>query len=221
MLFRLDLKKFMKCMEAGQLDKPEAFITTINASVCNISQTTNKPKNVYYFKKIGKISGISIYRNRKQIHKLDEYVDKNTPIAYCEGYICILVRLYDYPTNTYSIASKIIRLSSCKSYTRSVATHNHGATCRSIRLARLTAFSRRGVVYSVSYMPWTAKVDIIACHRSAVAMIASICLHAAKCVPIADMVLVNDMLAVEVDRRRIAVVILRPFSIAQLTLVME
>ena len=36
-LYRLDIKKFMKCMEAGQLDKPEAFIKKIYSNVANIS----------------------------------------------------------------------------------------------------------------------------------------------------------------------------------------
>ena len=59
-------------------------------------------------------------------------MDKYSPIAYCEGYIYIFVREYDYPTNNYSFASKIIRLPASKSHTHSVARYSHGELCRSM-----------------------------------------------------------------------------------------
>ena len=36
-LYRLDFKQFMKCMQAGQLDKSKAFIKKIDLNIFNIS----------------------------------------------------------------------------------------------------------------------------------------------------------------------------------------
>lgn len=149
-LLKFDFRAFLKSLAADTLSQADLFVSKVNSRVMNISGTTDKPANVYYFK-YGGNSKFDVYRNNKKLFSDKLALDKTAPISYFKGYIAVAYFYSNYAANSKHAE---VRLYNANTWTRlySLAA-NHVSDihaeyhCSTIKLSMTSV---RGVIFVVS-----------------------------------------------------------------------
>ena len=217
-LYRLDFKKFEKCMEAGQLNKPEAFIKKIDSNVANISQTTDIPVRVYYIKLTpSKSANYHICVNGNELACLGDGHSKALQISYCADHVCMSGVIKNTDSKATENMTQLFKVSVTSKSCILKAAYKHAYQV--VQDTLLTTFKRYGVIFAAVYLKHDCKIDIVAYHfRSSAMLVKSIDLIAEITSLSKKYLSMNYMMNTDLNTRYTALVMVFKTSVSQVKL---
>ena len=220
-LYRLDLKMFIKCMVSDQLNKPELFISKVDSKVVALFQDSDKPERVYYLKQYRGFAELQLCRNRSVLCNTSKAIGTCADLSYCEGYVAVVGYSYDNSLG-YKTVSKLIKVSTATNFQLSKSTYYHEKSITYYSIPpKSSLFTLGGVLFLAVQIPRSEQIDLLANRRSCLSLVKSITLSSLSIQPPYNYWLMNCMAAVNVTDRKVCIVVVWRQSVSQIMIVLN